>query len=281
MNSQEPPDVFLLQFAPEQWTPLHKLSCFLGPPLPLNGNVRIGLRDCEQHLDKVDVLWRVAERLRPNLALDREELERLGGTSNLHSQELAAVFESIICALYSALDGLRTFLYGVYRNVKGVQNASNGKLFDRALENTYGHEFPEEVRVLLAKAREDWFSHLREIRTELIHGSTGTCHLDVETDLVQYLNQGIKQESDGVFYRKDIEGVIRSFDTQVRALVQSIAEHFYRQLLRRQHSTYAALIVVAGMAEWQRLLRASLSRTAIVYPTTGSRKKPDAYVRWQ
>jgi len=73
MTSRELPDVFPLQFTPEDWTSLHKLRRFLGPPLPQEINVRIGLRDCEQHLEKVEVLWRVAERLRPSLALDNEE----------------------------------------------------------------------------------------------------------------------------------------------------------------------------------------------------------------
>jgi len=131
------------------------------------------LRDCEQHLDKVDVLWRVSQTLRPNLAIDREELDRLGGTSNTHSQELAAVYESIVCALYSALNGLRTFLFGVHRNVKGVQNGSNGKLFDRAQEAKYGPGFSEEVRALLSAARNTWFLRLREIRTEEITVNEG------------------------------------------------------------------------------------------------------------
>ncbi len=229
MTSSELPNVFLLQFAPEQWTPLRKLRYFLGPPLPPDGNVRIGLRDCEQHLDKVEVLWRVADRLRPNLALDREELDRFGGTSNLHSQELAAVYESIICALYSALDGLRTFIFGLYRNVPRVQNGSNGKLFDRAAGKEYGPAFSEEIRVLLAEARDSWFLRLREIRTELTHGSTGTCHLDKATKEVRYLNEGVKRDG-GAFFLDDIEGVLRTFDRQVRELVYSIAAHFFPQL---------------------------------------------------
>lgn len=222
-------DVFLLNFMPEQWTSLHKLRYFLGAPLPNDGSVRIGLRDCEQHLSKVQVLWRVAERLRPNLILDREELERIGGTANLHSQELAAVFESIICALYSSLDGLRKFLFGVYRNVKGVQNGSNGKLFDRAQEKQYGPGFSEEIRLLIAEARKSWFLRLREIRTELTHGSTGTCHLDTKTNLVRYFNEGIKREGGNLFL-DDIEGLVRTFDGKVRELIHSIAAYFYTQL---------------------------------------------------
>ncbi len=63
MTSSELPNVFLLQFAPEQWTPLRKFRYFLGPPLPPDGNVRSGLRDCEQHLDKVEAQVGQPQRL--------------------------------------------------------------------------------------------------------------------------------------------------------------------------------------------------------------------------
>jgi hypothetical protein len=144
----ELPNVFHLQFAPQDWTHLHKLLAFVGLPLPKDANVRIGLRDFESHLDKVSILWRILERLRPNLILDREELEKLGGTNNLHSQEFAAVCESIVGELYSSLDGLRTFIFGTYRHVQRVQRGSNGKLFEGARDGKYGADFPEEIRVL-------------------------------------------------------------------------------------------------------------------------------------
>lgn len=226
---KELPNIFLLHFAPETWTYLHKLNAFVGPPFPNDSNVRIGLRDCESHLDKVKVSWRITGRLRPNLAIDREELERLGGTSNLHSQEFAAVCESIITALYSALDGLRTFLFGTYRHVQGVQNGSNGKLFDRAKEAKYGVGFPEEIRSLLAEARDSWFLSLREFRTELTHGSTGSCHLDTATNLIRYFNDGIKREGRS-FFLGDIEDYLRGMDAQVRELVEAISLFYFRTL---------------------------------------------------
>jgi hypothetical protein len=216
------PNVFLLRFAPEQWTALEKLVRLVGPPLPNDSNVRIGLRDCLRHLDKVTVLWRITSRLRSNLALDREELERLGGTSNAHSEEYAATCEGIICALYSALDGFRTFVFGCYRNVQGVQNGSNGKLFERATDSKYGVGFPEKIRSMLAFAHKDWFSELREFRTELTHGSTGSCHLDSATNRVMYMNEGIKR-GDRVFINEDIEELLHRYEARIRELVDSVA----------------------------------------------------------
>ena len=216
------PNVFLLQFTPEQWTPLAKLARLVGPPLPNDSNVRVGLRDCLSHLDKVTVLRRIAARLRSNLALDREEMDRLGGTNNVYSQEYAAICEAIICALYSALDGFRTFIFGCYRNVQGVQNGSNGKLFERASDLKYGPGFPDEVRSMLASAHKSWFAELREFRTELTHGSTGSCHLDSATDRVMYLNDGIKR-GDRAFLKEDIEHLLCSYEEQLRKLVDDVA----------------------------------------------------------
>jgi hypothetical protein len=181
-------------------------------------------------LDKVAVLWRVLERLRPNLVIDRDELDRLGATNNSYSQEFAAVCEAIICALYSALDGLRTFIFGAYRRVQGVQDSSNGKLFDRAKQSHYGSGFPEEVRALLATAANTWFPPLREIRTELTHGCTGSCHLDTDTNLIRYFNTGIIREGRSYFHN-DIENLLRESEANIRELVEGIASIHLAQLV--------------------------------------------------
>jgi hypothetical protein len=225
----ELPNLFFLEFAPERWTTLHKLAGFAGPPLPNNAYVRIGLRDCGQHLDKTALFFGIAERLRPNLALDREELDRIGATSNLNSQDFAALGESIICTLYSALDGLRGFLYGTYRDVKCIQNGSNEQLFKRAKAGKYGHGFPEEIRALLAAAYDSWFPSFREFRTELTHGSTGTCHLDVKTQRIRYLNDGIKREG-RTFVLEDFEHMLRQTDQNIRSLVDAVAAFHFATL---------------------------------------------------
>lgn len=216
------PKIFHLQFAPDTWSALRKLQYFVGPPLAKNGYIRIGLRDCENHLEKVSVLWRVAEQLRSGLVLDRKELAHFGATKNLHSQEFAAVCEAIVCALYSALDGLRVFIFGAYHGVKRVQNESNEKLLKRAKLNEYGCEFDEEIRVLLADAYDSWFPSLRQLRTELIHGSTGSCHLDANTNLVGYINSGIKQDGRS-YIQDDIEKLLFGFEGSIRKLFEDIA----------------------------------------------------------
>lgn len=226
---EELPNIFLLDFAPERWTNLHKLALFVGPPFPNDGNVRIGLRDCERHLNRSVVYFRILGRLRPNLSLDREELKKYGGSSNMNSQEYAAIAESVITTLYSALDGLRTFLFGAYRNVAGVQNGSNGKLFQRAKEQKYGEGFPADIATLLAKAWDDWFASLRDFRTELTHGSTGSCHLDEATGRIGYFNDGIKIENRS-FMLEDIDAYLGDVEARVRELVESIAGYHFQKL---------------------------------------------------
>ncbi|MBL9144945.1 MAG: hypothetical protein JNM99_14790 [Verrucomicrobiaceae bacterium] len=251
-------DVFLINYAPEKWSQLERLLHFLGPPLAHNGNVRIGLQDCEAHLQKVDVLWRIAERLRPNLVLDREELERIGGTSNQHSEEFAAMCEGIVCSLYSAIDGLRTFFFGAHKHVQGIQDSSNGKLFDKAVEGKYGAGFPEDLRLLLAEARDAWFTDLRKFRTELTHGTTGSCHLDAQTGQILYFNNGLGTR-DSSYVVEDIEGKLRGYHQRILELVESIA-HYHLAVIE-PHPTfqicgmyrarmYARTVLASAGASW-------------------------------
>ena len=221
-------EVFFLQFHPESWPASTKLLHFMGAPFPHNGYAVTGLKDCLSHMDKVTVLWRVLATLRSGLKLDREELESIGGTSNEHSKEYAAVAEALLCALYSAVDGLRHSIYGVYKKVRKVQQGSNGELFRRAFDYEYGPEFPEEIRILLADAH-GWFSEFRSLRTELTHGATGSCHAQKEGDAIMYFNDGIRKDGKS-FYHMDVESLLRGYEKGVRELVESITSYFLARL---------------------------------------------------
>jgi hypothetical protein len=74
-----------------------------------------------------------------------------------------------------------------------------------------------------------WFGPLRQFRTELTHGSTGTCHLDPTTQRIAYFNEGIKK-GDGCFHLEDIENYLRETDEHVRTLVENICAFHFRQL---------------------------------------------------
>lgn len=102
----ELPKIFHLRFAPERWSNLQRLSNFVGLIFPKSRDAYDGLTACEHHMEKVQVIKRIAARLLPELPKDREELDKYGATRNLHSQEYAAIWETTICELYASLDGL-------------------------------------------------------------------------------------------------------------------------------------------------------------------------------
>ncbi len=197
----------------------------LGEPLPLTRDTYEALDACLGHLRKYQVFARIADRVVPNLPKDREELERYGGSRNLHSEEFGALLEAMLCELYASLDGLRQFLCVVFPKMQGLQNKSNEKLFRRAKERAYGKDFPEPVRVALEAAYNDWFPKLRFLREEITHGTVGFFSFDAKKGTVTYLNSGLGS-SRRSFVLEDVVAVVRGNETHVRKLLEDVAEFF-------------------------------------------------------
>ena len=183
------PEKFLLLFNPEHWPAVQQFRHFIGPPYTVNGELVTGTRAAEGHHEKFLVLAGLANRLQETLVEDLIELDQEGHTPASRSREFAALTETLICELYSCLDGIRRVLFAVYKGVRGVQNKSTKKLFALAHANTYGPEFPEEIRSCLAASYVTWFSRLRLIRTELTHGDVGRCHLTSQGGVITYMHQ--------------------------------------------------------------------------------------------
>lgn len=118
--------------------------------------------------------------------------------------------------------------------MRRVQNSSNGELFERAANNVYGPEFPEDVRILLTAAWNEWFQELRKIRTELTHGCVGTCHLDAKTKQISYFNEGIIDRNIR-FKDPDIEEYLRKTERKIRELIESICRFHFLKLDRKPH----------------------------------------------
>jgi len=221
--------MFLLEFAPEHWDALTKLSRFLGPPFSNIRTASYGLRACRGHLDKFDTIASVANRLVPGIKEDWAELQEHGYSPSTRSKESAALYELTVCELYSALDGLRTALYGIYRNMQGVQNSSNEKLFKRAAENKYGVGFPTEINIALSAAYNDWFPRLKALRTELQHGQIGSCHHDKETAKIVYMNSGIIVDG-RAFIIEDLPEFLNHKRQHIDQLVETICQYLFTQL---------------------------------------------------
>ncbi len=228
-------DKFALDFLPERWDSLRRFLKTVGPPFPTSPGVLSGSHAVSGHLEKYDLLADLANRLTPHLGEDSEELHRDGFTPAIRSREFAALAETLICTLYSALGGLRDALYEAHRTVRSVQRKSTNELFKRAAEKTYGPEFPGPIRACLAEAYGTWFPRLREIRVAVTHGGTGFCHLDTQTTRIAYFHGGLKTDdivtevnADSVAVRKLIEDVFAHLCTLLEPVPRKVVCGIYK-----------------------------------------------------
>ncbi|WP_071335134.1 hypothetical protein [Burkholderia contaminans] len=222
-------DKLLLAFAPEHWTAAGKFKHFLGRPFTTNAEgvrkAQSAIQTVIDHTHKYNVLAGLANRLLPTLAEDVRELHENGHTPAERSQEMAALFETLVCELYSVLDGVRDSLYWLYDGQFGLQKKSTEKLFTRAKDQAYYAELPVGIRDALAKAYDDWFPELRELRTAFTHGSLGTCRLNVQTNIVFYMGSNGGRRID------DIVAKTTGFASAVHTLHQKIFDELYSHLI--------------------------------------------------
>lgn len=219
-------DTFLVEFAPETWNWQSTFAHFAGVSGQFDREAIKGVQACCDHLSKYDILARLADRLVGDLHLDREELREKGFVASSRSKEYAALVEVLVSELYATLDSVRRVIFSVYRSVSGVQNRSTSLLFKRADPNTYGPSFPPEIANGLRCAQQQWFPVLHELRTELTHGQTGTCHLDEKTGLIRYIHGGLGSErkAHGV---DDIVSQVAQWRSAVDDLNEKVFKHLY------------------------------------------------------
>jgi hypothetical protein len=187
-------------------------------------------------LIKFNTLTKLANRVFPAIEQDLSELASKGYTNAERSKEFSAIVETLICELYCALDCLRTTLYFSFRKTRGIQDSSTERMFRKAKENAYGPEFPSLYNDLLIAAADDWFSRLRLLRTELMHGGTGSCHRDNTSQKTMYIHEGLG-DSGKAFIIEDIHAEINIFAKGVHGLVYSIFDDMYKSLesINSQH----------------------------------------------
>ena len=128
-DSLKIPKIFNLQFAPKHWSKLQTLRVMLGAPLPTTRDAYEGLDICLHHQNKVTTFARLAQRVVPNLPKDREELDQTGASRNEYATEFGVLIESMLCEMYSSLDGLGLFLCAVFPKARRLQHKSNERLF--------------------------------------------------------------------------------------------------------------------------------------------------------
>ncbi len=179
----------LLFFAPERWGEVERFSKLYGETYKFDARATRALAGVTQHFEKAYTFRRLAERMRPNLEIDREQLNTLGFTPAEHSRELAAVVEAAVVELYSCVDCTAKVLRAIYGGrSRGFKDSTSG-LFVNI--DAIGGEFPEALKGVIRDA--DWFNRLRFLRDELTHLGAGTCHLPEGTDKVTYMHTGVSE----------------------------------------------------------------------------------------
>ena len=178
---------FLRSFAPEQWGQVERFLNFYSTTHRFNKRTNACVRGVASHFHKALTLQSLANRLRPSLARDNEQLEAEGYSPAPHARELAAVIETILCELYASIDCTATLLSAIYGKLPGVPSKSTRNLFTNAAKGKIDGRFPKPLLDAIVKA-EPWVVGLRDIRDTISHSDTGFCHLDSETGIVGYMN---------------------------------------------------------------------------------------------
>jgi hypothetical protein len=220
---------FGLTFVPWRWSAIERLRPFVGPPFKVERDVSKGVRMTDGHLGKFRILVTLANDQAPTLEQDRAQLEARGHTSALRSKEYAALVETLICSLYSAIDGMRLAIYGAHKGISKVQRGSNGELFEIASGKKFGPGFPEAIRLALDEANKSWFPDLRRYRTELIHGEVGSCHLDSKTDKIVYMHSSLGSATRALVI-EDICAELSRLYTSVFDLAERVYGYLFTQL---------------------------------------------------
>ena len=233
-------DKFLINFAPEQWDSVTKFRKFNYIPLENNSLFKRGVSTTEEHLRKFRTLAEIANELMPKLEIDENELKKDGYTSAKYSKQLSAIVECSINELYSSLDGIRDVIYSIYSHIQGIQKKSTSKLFSKAKDNDYPHDFPIELNTLLSEAYDSWFIKLRIYRTEFTHGSLGFCHKDDKTNKISYMHSGLGNSQKALIIDDFISYINDTFKN-VLLLQHNIFEFFYNTLLLESTTTLCGI----------------------------------------
>lgn len=239
---------FLLIYAPEHWDYVARFAKWHGEPFKNTHDLSKGLSTITGHRSKFQTLAKQATRLVPEIVQERNLLNERGYSTGDKAREFTGIIETLICELYSCLDGLRTCIHAIYRHVQGVQKKSTEKMFSRAAEEKYGDGFPPELCTFLKTAYEDWYLDLRRIRVELTHGRLGSCSIQ-DDQRICYIHQGLGSQN-RAFIINDIIDWVNRYANHVNLLLNTICKFWFDQLEPRE------VLEPCGVYQGRMLMRA-------------------------
>jgi hypothetical protein len=242
------PTVFT--YVPHMWDYIDRFDRWHGAPFSDSWALSNGLKTITGHRNKFQALAERATSLVPELIEERQLFNRQRYSCGSKVREFTAISETLICELYSCLDGLRNTIHAIYEPVKGVQKKSTDKMFKNAVEKKYGNGFPPEIYGWLKAAYDDWFPELRRLRVELTHGRVGNCSIKADLS-ISYVHHGLGSTSDNdVFIIDNMIDWINSHANHVNILLNTICKFWFDQLEPRE------VIETCGVHQGRLIIRA-------------------------
>lgn len=231
------PDV-LLMFVPEQWGQVERFIRFYATTYSFDARQQRAVVGVRNHFDKAQRLIELAEKLRPNLMIDQQQLETQGFTLAANGFEIATVIEAAILELYACLDCMVQVLRALYRKTSPGFHKDSVRGVLQAPHKITG-SFPDVLKTAIAEA--GWIKRLMHLRDELIHLATGAIHMDAATGMVRYDHRGMK-EGDRTLSIDDIFGWLQTTSGQVNALTGLVFHHLNQTLVDREIQETCGLV---------------------------------------
>jgi len=235
----------LLMFVPEHWGQVERFIRFYSHTYSLSDRDQRAVVGVRNHFDKAARLLKLAQKLRPNLMIDHEQLETQGFTPAANGAEIATVLEASILELYSCLDCMVKVLRAIYGKTSRGFKADSTRAVLQAPNKITG-SFPDVLKTAIVGA--GWTKRLMNLRDELTHLATGNIHLDAATGAVRYDHRSLK-EADQPLSIEDIYGWLQTTADQVNALTGLVFHHLNQTLIDRE--SYETCGMVQGRFLWR------------------------------
>ena len=218
----------LRMFGPEQWGQIDRFLAFYDQTYSFDARDKRAVGGVRNHFNKATTLIRLAEKLRPNLKIDHDQLETLGFTPAENGEEISTVIEATVLELYSIVDCTVKVLRAIYGKSRGFKDTTR-KVFQSVKD--IGGDFPEPLREAILAA--GWYWRLMNLRDELVHLGTGRVHEDHKTGVVRYDHYGLT-ENEKPFSIEDIYGWLHATLAQINGFVGLIFHHLNQTLRDRE-----------------------------------------------
>lgn len=207
-------------FAPEQWGETTRFAKLHSGTYQFDNRTTRAVSGVEAHFQKCLTLVSIARKLEPNLAIDKEELDRKGFTPAVNAAEVAALIEAAILELYSSIDCTVTVLRSIYGPKTRGFKKSTRQLFQNA--GQLSGSFPIELKTIIQGA--DWYRELLFLRDELTHLATGSVHMSENTNSLQYFHSGIRK-NDEPYILEDIFKWLDMMNNSVNSFLNQVFGH--------------------------------------------------------